>query len=84
MAAVVSTADPVWQEVGVAYILPGGDLDLDDLKAFCRGRLANYKQPKRFVVLDELPLLPIGKVDKVALKKRAADDYRPAAEGATV
>jgi acyl-CoA synthetase (AMP-forming)/AMP-acid ligase II len=83
MAAVVSTADPVWQEVGVAYILPGGDLDLDDLKAFCRGRLANYKQPKRFVVLDELPLLPIGKVDKVALKKRATNDYRPADEGAT-
>lgn len=81
MAAVVSTSDPVWQEVGVAYVLPGGDLDLDDLKAFCRGKLANYKQPKRFVVLDEFPLLPIGKVDKVTLKKRAADDYRPA-EGA--
>lgn len=83
MAAVVSTADPVWQEVGVAYILPGGDLDLGHLKAFCRGRLANYKQPKRFVVLEELPLLPIGKVDKVALRKRAGDDYQPATEGAT-
>ena len=26
------------------------------------------------MILSELPLLPIGKVDKVALRKRAGDD----------
>lgn len=81
LAAVVSTPDPVWQEVGIAYILANGPVSITELKAFCRSRLANYKQPKMFVVLDDLPLLPIGKVDKVALQRRALDDYRPA-EGA--
>ncbi|WP_269714875.1 hypothetical protein [Caulobacter sp. NIBR2454] len=39
------------------------------LLAACRQRLANYKIPKRLHVLDALPLLPIGKVDKQALKQ---------------
>ena len=74
MAAVVSVPDPVWQEVGVAYILARDGLAAGELEAFCRTRLANYKIPKRFMILSELPLLPIGKVDKVALRKRAGDD----------
>ena len=38
-----------------------------DLHRWCRERLANYKIPKRIVVRDELPLLPVGKVDKRGL-----------------
>jgi acyl-CoA synthetase (AMP-forming)/AMP-acid ligase II len=75
MAAVVSTPDPVWQEVGIAYVLPSDEVTAEDLQNYCRERLANYKLPKRFVVLDALPLLPIGKVDKVALRERAEVDY---------
>lgn len=77
MAAVVSVPDPVWQEVGVAYVLPGAPVTAEALAAHCRERLANYKLPKLFVIVDDLPLLPIGKVDKVTLKKRAADVYQP-------
>lgn len=77
MAAVVSAPDPVWQEVGVAYVLPGGELSTEELRAWCRERLANYKLPKLFVVVEELPLLPIGKVDKVTLTQRAGRDYQP-------
>ncbi|MEZ6011412.1 MAG: class I adenylate-forming enzyme family protein [Hyphomonas sp.] len=73
MAAVVSIPDPVWQEVGVAYIVPRGDLSIPDLERYCRDRLANYKIPKRFVIEENLPLLPIGKVNKIALKALAAD-----------
>lgn len=69
MAAVISVADPTFQEVGVAYLM-GDDIDPDDLREFARSRLANYKVPKRVVVLDELPMLPIGKVDKKALAAR--------------
>ena len=77
MAAVVSVSDAVWQEVGVAYVLASAPLGVDDLMAHCRTRLANYKLPKLFILVDELPLLPIGKVDKVELKKRAENDYQP-------
>jgi acyl-CoA synthetase (AMP-forming)/AMP-acid ligase II len=82
MAAVVGVEDPVWQEVGVAYVQPAGaaagSIGVQELEAHCRARLANYKIPKLFVVVDSLPLLPIGKIDKVALGQRAQGDYRNA------
>src|SRR5688572_21048672 len=66
--AVVPVPDPLWQEVGVAFIVPKSAIDEGGLKAWCAGRLSNYKVPKRFVIRDSLPLLPIGKVDKGALR----------------
>ena len=79
MAAVVGVPDPLYQEVGVAYIIPRSDsnnegneaLTVDTLKTFCKDKLAIYKVPKTFTFVDELPLLPVGKVDKVRLKKQA-------------
>lgn len=70
MAAVVSVPDPKFQEVGIAYVMGKADLDLDELRGFARERLANYKIPKEIHALDELPMLPIGKVDKKALTRR--------------
>ena len=70
MAAVVSIPDRTFQEVGVAYVM-GGTIDADELKAFAGERLANYKVPKQIHVLDELPMLPIGKVDKKTLQAEA-------------
>jgi acyl-CoA synthetase (AMP-forming)/AMP-acid ligase II len=74
IAAVVPVPDPLWQEVGIAFAIPkpGHLVEPDELMAWCRERLANYKVPKRCEVASELPLLPIGKIDKVALRKRAA------------
>ena len=68
LAAVVSRADPLWQEVGVAFVIPRHMITAAELEAHCRERLANYKVPKHFVIRDNLPLLPIGKVDKRALR----------------
>jgi acyl-CoA synthetase (AMP-forming)/AMP-acid ligase II len=76
MAAVVPVPDPRWQEVGVAYVVPRDGLEITeaDVQEYCRTRLANYKIPKSVVIVTGLPLLPIGKIDKVALQKRAATD----------
>ena len=70
IAAVVSVKDDIYSEVGAAFVVcePGTDVDGDYLKSWCKDRLAGYKVPKSFHVRDELPLLPIGKVDKQALK----------------
>ncbi len=70
-AAVVSIADPLWQEVGVAYIVPKESITPQQLEQYCRERLANYKLPKRFILTPELPLLPIGKIDKRTLRNWA-------------
>ena len=72
-AAVVAAPDDTWGEIGVAFVSPKAGDAVDDLEAWCEERLANYKRPKRYVIEAELPLLPIGKIDKSALKKRAAE-----------
>ncbi|WP_395670248.1 class I adenylate-forming enzyme family protein [Phenylobacterium sp.] len=74
MAAVVSRPDPLWDEVGVAYVIPQAAVTPQDLEQWCRERLANYKVPKLVRVDADLPFLPIGKIDKTALKRRAADE----------
>ncbi|MZR30676.1 class I adenylate-forming enzyme family protein [Sneathiella litorea] len=71
LAAVVGIPDPLYAEVGWAYIIPrdGVALEADALKEWCAKRLANYKIPKHFVFESELPMLPVGKVDKARLKR---------------
>ena len=73
MAAVIGVPDPLYQEVGHAFVMPswGGEPTADSLRAHCKERLANFKVPKHFTVRDVLPMLPIGKIDKVALKADA-------------
>ena len=72
MAAVVSVEDPVWQEIGIAYVLADTPVGEHELRSWCVERLANYKIPKRFLLTNDLPLLPIGKVNKLELRKRAS------------
>ncbi len=67
LAAVISVPDPVFQEIGIAYVMGAAGLDPDEVRAAASDKLANYKVPKHIMVLDALPMLPIGKVDKKAL-----------------
>ncbi len=43
----------------------------ESLRAFGKERLVNFKVPKHFAIRVLLPMLPIGKVDKVTLKQEA-------------
>lgn len=40
----------------------------DSILAFCREHMAAYKVPKKIHIIDAIPLTPIGKVDKKALR----------------
>ena len=73
MAAVVGIPDDRFQEVGAAYVIISTDqkATVSELRDYCAANLANYKTPKTITIVDELPTLPVGKVDKVALKQRA-------------
>jgi acyl-CoA synthetase (AMP-forming)/AMP-acid ligase II len=73
-AAVIGIPDERLGEVGAAFVVvaPGSTIDPDELIAWSRERMANYKVPRRVEVVDALPLVPAGKVDKVALRARAA------------
>ncbi len=74
LAAVVAMEDPTFQEVGHAYVMtePEAPQTEETIIAFLRDRIANYKVPKQVTILAELPMLPIGKVDKKKLKEMAA------------
>jgi len=56
-AAVAGVPDPDWGEVVTAFAVlrPGASLDLAGLRAFCEGRLAPFKHPRRLVLVDEIP-----------------------------
>ena len=75
LVAVLGVPDDTFGEVGHAFVepKPGAALDAATLHDWCRERLANYKAPKRFEVRAELPRLPIGKIDKQALKRELAE-----------
>lgn len=65
-AAVVPVPHEVLgEDVGAAVVArPGVVPDLDELRAFCAERLADYKVPRRMWLLDALPRNPTGKIVK--------------------
>jgi fatty-acyl-CoA synthase len=67
--AVLGVPDERWGEVGRAFVVAraGQPLDVAQVVAHARGALAGYKVPKRVVVLDALPRLGSGKIDRRAL-----------------
>ncbi|UYP17253.1 non-ribosomal peptide synthase/polyketide synthase [Rhodococcus sp. Z13] len=60
---------PSGETVLVSYVLPdpGADVDPRALRAFAAARLPGHMVPARVVVLDTLPLTPVGKLDRRAL-----------------
>jgi acyl-CoA synthetase (AMP-forming)/AMP-acid ligase II len=80
LSAVVGVPDALYGEVGVAYVLlePGRQATAADMGAWCRERLADFKIPKRIEIRDRLPLVAVGKIDKAALKREAAQEGVPA------
>jgi acyl-CoA synthetase (AMP-forming)/AMP-acid ligase II len=70
-AAVIVMPDEKWQEVGWAYLIADATVSDAMVLGHARANLANYKLPKRIFIRRELPLLPIGKIDKHALKALA-------------
>lgn len=69
-AAVLGRADPIRDEVPVAYVVrsaAGADLTRAQLLAFCEDRLAPSKMPRDIVFVDELPRTSVGKIRKFLL-----------------
>ena len=73
--AVVAGPDERWGEVpvGVVVLAAGAHLDERALEEHGRRRLAAFQVPRRWVVVDELPLTASGKVRKVELEAHIRD-----------
>ena len=68
-AAVVAAADRVRGEVPVAYVVTSAALDIGSLEAVCRAKLASFKVPRAFVVIEKLPRNALGKIQKHLLTR---------------
>ena len=69
-SAVVGAPDERMGEVGVAFVVPRPNTtpDPDEIVAWAREHMANYKVPRRVIIVDALPLNASGKVLKHQLR----------------
>ena len=73
-SAVVGAPHPDFGEMAVAWLVCEADPDLDAVRATVGDRLARFKHPKRYVVVDALPRNTMGKVQKAELRQRPLPD----------
>ncbi|MCF6275467.1 MAG: AMP-binding protein, partial [Robiginitomaculum sp.] len=69
--AVIGVPDPKWGEIGCAVVVikQGAALTQEMVTAFCKSRLARFKQPANLVLVDALPRTATGKVLKFELRE---------------
>ncbi|GAA4798443.1 linear/branched/unsaturated fatty acid:CoA ligase LbuL [Actinomycetospora chlora] len=70
--AVVGRPDPHWGETVAAFVRPvtGAEPRPEELHAWCRERLAAYKTPASWHLVDEMPVTASGKIRKNELRER--------------
>ena len=70
--AVIGVPDRRLGEVGAAFVIPrSGAVTANDLVAWCREHMANYKVPRTVRFVDSFPLTPSGKIMKYVLREQA-------------
>ncbi|MFE8013863.1 AMP-binding protein [Streptomyces antibioticus] len=71
-SAVVGMPDARLGAVPCAYVVPrrGAEPAAEDVIAYCKERLANFKVPRKVVVVTELPRNASGKILKTGLRQR--------------
>jgi fatty-acyl-CoA synthase len=71
---VFGVADEKYGEEVCAWIRlkPGASADSDEIRAFCRDRIAHYKVPRHVRFVDEFPMTVTGKVQKFVMRDAMA------------
>jgi fatty-acyl-CoA synthase len=73
---VVGLPDERYGEEAAAFVIvrEGATIDGEEVREFCRGRIAHYKVPRYVLVVDEFPMTVTGKVQKFKLRDAAIED----------
>jgi fatty-acyl-CoA synthase len=74
---VVGLPDAKFVEEVCAWVRlkPGAAVTQDEIKYFCRGKIAHYKIPRYVVFVDEFPTTVTGKVQKFKLRQMGIDRF---------
>ena len=62
------------QLLAAVRLRPGATTSEDDIREFCRDRIAHYKVPRHVRFVDEFPMTVTGKVQKYKLREQAIED----------
>ena len=75
-AQVTGVPDEKFGEEIIAWVKLNGDSDLseDDVKGFCKGRIAHYKVPRYIRFCEEFPMTVTGKVQKYKMREISIDE----------
>jgi long-chain acyl-CoA synthetase len=83
MAGVVGQPSQIHGEEVVAFVSlhADADLDADELVDWARQRIGGYKYPREVHLVDSVPLTPVGKIDRKALRALTVPGGSPARHG---
>ena len=67
-SAVIGISDEDLGEAVVAVIAPNGSFNESEVRDYIKDKVANFKRPRRYILIDELPRNSMGKVQKSKLR----------------
>jgi len=78
-AGVVGRPDEMHGEEIIAFVtlVTNGAVSVEELMAWARERIGGYKYPREIQIMPSLPLTPVGKLDRNALRSLAAAGDQP-------
>lgn len=81
-ACIVGVPDEKYGEELFACIKlkPGMSATEDEIRDYCRGRIAHYKIPRHIRFLESMPMTVTGKIQRHLLKRQAAEGFEPPAQ----
>ncbi|MGC8660409.1 MAG: AMP-binding protein [Desulfomonilaceae bacterium] len=70
---VVGVPDVKYGEEIMAWVKlkPGSTLTAEDLRSFCKGKIAHYKVPRYFKFVDDFPMTVTGKIQKYLMRQES-------------
>ncbi|WP_444436201.1 AMP-binding protein [Pseudomonas sp. A6] len=77
-AQVIGIPDAKYGEELVAWVKfhPGHSVEEEELRAFCKARIAHFKVPRHFRFCDEFPMTVTGKIQKFRMREISIEELR--------
>jgi fatty-acyl-CoA synthase len=75
---VIGVPDAKYGEELMAWIKlrPGASVTGDELRAFCKGKIATYKIPRYWKFVDGFPMTVTGKIQKFKMREMAVEELK--------